>query len=428
MPVRSILDDRDVVPLPKFQRQRMQLLRDELLEQLADAADDLGAGLDGDVRQAIRRIKAGDYSDAVIRRETRWLSTRHADRLGEALAGQVEHAASLGARYAEMMDAFKVQYINPRPLTDYQTEWLLRHGRTTARQALAPEVLLAQAAQPEPARFVADRILAEHVKPWRQARVLSGDLHGKAIKAADEVASQAMAAVREAKQLTEASTSMIRAVRKTGAGEVAGNQELSALMKRVQDAGQKLNQRGGEEALAEWRSVRKQMRHNMRRLAEGGRARSSMLELLQRTSDDSAKGIDRAIRQHSAFQQKYAAERIIKSETMASFKAEQVLSDQKHDFIVGYIWRMQRAARAGFVARRTSKSGRIIGAKKYRRGGRRRRCVCESLDGKRLSVEAVRGKNARLMAHPHCMCYLDPVFDKRRLNAPISAAEFGELD
>ena len=134
-------------------------------------------------------------------------------------------------------------------------------------------------------------------------------------------------------------------------------------------------------------------------------------------------GIDRAIRQQVSFKQKYNAERILRTETMAAYKADQVLSDQKHDFVVGYIWRMNRAARAGFVRRRTSKSGRIIGAKKYRRGGRRRRCVCEALAGKRLSKEAVAGKTARLMAHPHCMCWLEPVMSQKLLSV-ASARDF----
>lgn len=429
MPARMILDDRDLVTLPKSQLRRMHKLRDALLTHLADAADDLGASLDGDVRRVIRRIKASGYEDRVIRREVKALVRRHHTRLGRAMGGQIKHAAGMAQRYEDLIKAFAAQATPTAPVmfAAYATTRLLREGLTSARQALAPEVLLGQYQRATPIRFVADRILKQHVRPWRNVRVLSSELHGRAVAVADEVTTQVLAAVREAKQLTEASTALIRAVRKTGAGELAGNQKLSALMDRVQAAGHALNRRGGDEALAEWAKVRWELKRNMRRLAEGGRARSSLLELLQNTSDTSAKGIDRAIRQHAAFKQKYAAERIIKTESMAAFKADQVLSDQRHDFIVGYIWRMNRAARSGFVRRRTSKSGRIIGPKKYRRGGRSRRCVCEELDGKRLSKEAVSGRDARLMAHPHCMCTLEPVFDKRRLNV-AQASDFDEFD
>lgn len=401
MPARALLDDRDLMTLPRSQWNRVQRLRGELLDHLADAANDLGAGLDGDVERAIATIKRSKYNSRVIRREVRRLVRSHYGALGEALAGQIEHAASMGQRYSEVMDAFAVTGGKGAPISGSAMERLLREGRATARQALATEVLLSQPAATPVKESVADRIMRREIKPWRAVRVPSSRLHGRAVKATREINTQIMAAVRESKQLTASATDLIRAVRKTGAGEVGGNAKLSKLMGRVQDAGQALNRRGGPEALEEWRVVRKQLHHYMRRLAEGGRTRSSMLELLQHTSDTSAKGIDRAIRQHAAFKQKYAAERLIKSETMASYKAEQIFADQKHNFIVGYIWRMNRAARSGFVRRRTSKSGRIIGGKRYRRGGRRRRCVCEELDGKRLSLEMVRGRSARLIAHPH---------------------------
>lgn len=430
MPARLLLDAPNLVTLPASQWNRVQQLRAKLLDHLADAADDLGASLDGDVRRTIARIKASGYKDRVIRREVKAMMRRHHGRLGKALAGQIKHAASLAGRYSEIVEAFARGKQAVKPLADYATERLLREGRATARMALAPEVLLAQPQAVAARTWAADRILQQHVRPWREARVLSSKLHPlgrRAARATEEVTSQVLAAVREAKQLSTTATDLIRAVRKTGVGEIAGKQELPALMKKVQDAGRNLNRRGGEKALKEWQAVRKQLQTNMRRLAEGGRTRSSMMELLQRTSDTSARGIDRAIQQHAAFRQKAAAERIIQTETMASFKAEQVLADQKHDFIVGYIWRMNRAARSGFVRRRTSKSGRIIGAKRYSRGGRRRRCVCEELNGKRLSKEAVSGRTARLMAHPHCMCMLEPVMDKRKLNV-AQASDFDEFD
>jgi hypothetical protein len=217
-------------------------------------------------------------------------------------------------------------------------------------------------------------------------------------------------------------------VRKSGRGELAQTQKVSKLVRRVEKAGQALNHRGGEEALAEWRKVRKQLRTYMRRLATDGATRSSLLELLQRTSEDSAKGIDRAIQQHAAFKQKYAAERILKTESQAALKSAQILADQKHDWITGYIWKMNRGARANFVKRLTTKKGRVMGGRRYRKGGRRRRCVCEELDGKMLSKETVAGRTARLMAHPHCGCRLVPVMDKNRLNAPITDEELMGLD
>jgi hypothetical protein len=430
MAVKVQLDDRDTVRLPKSEWNKVQRLRSQMLDDLVAAADEVGAALDGDVAKVVKRIKASNYNRDVIERETRKLMDRHYGRLGEVLGTQVANAASLADRYNEIVQAYARQRIRrhaPKTLSDAAIDTLLRRGRPLAKSALATEVLLSQPAS-TPLKFVGDRVLATHVEPWKQVRVLSPKLHGRAVKASREITTQVVAASREAKNLTRASTDLIREVRKAGKGELGGKARVSKLVEQVEKAGQNLNRRGGEEALAEWRKARAKLRKYIRRLDEGGRIRSSLVELLQRTSADSAKGIDRAITQHAAFTQKYQAERILKTETMANFKGRQVLQDQRHDWIVGYIWRMNRGARRGFVRRRTGKSGRIVGAKKYRRGGRRRRCVCEELDGKRLSKDAVAGRDARLMAHPHCMCWLEPVMDKRRLDAPLSEAELEGLD
>jgi len=424
---RTILDDRDVVRLPRLQVDRMARIRDKMMADLADAADDLGIALDGDVRRTVDAIRRSDYNPRTIERQVNRLMEHHYGRLGEALAGQIEVAATLGIRYAEMIDAFSVQYINPQPFSGTVTARVLSQGRQQTTTALSTEVLLSQPASRAPAKFLGDKLLREHVKPWKQARVISSKLHGRGVKAGREVASQAMAAVRESKQLTAAATDMIREVRKGGAGELGRNQKMSKLMQRVEKAGRDLNTRGGEKALKEWQATRRQMRSYMRRLSEGGRTQSSMLELLQRTSDTSAKGIDRAIRQHAAFKQKYAAERILKTEQQAAFKSQQILSDQKHDWIVGYIWRLNRSARAGFVSTTKPRRTFSLPGRKGKGKRRRRRCACESLAGKRLSREAVAGKDARLMAHPHCMCWLEPVMDKRRLNAPLSDEELMEF-
>jgi hypothetical protein len=430
MPAKVILDDRDTVRLPESEWNKVQKLRSQMLDDLVAAADEIGAALDGDVARVVARIKAAGYKPEVIEREVSRMMQRHYSRLGDVLAGQIREAATLADRYTEIVQAYARQRIRrhaPKVLSDSAIDLLLRRGRPLAKSALATEVLLSQPAR-TPLKFVGDRVLATHVEPWRDVRVLSSKLHGRAVAASREVTTQVVAATREAKQLTRASTDLIRAVRKTGAGELGGKAQVGKLVERVERAGLALNRRGGEEALAEWRKARQQLRKYIRRLDEGGRVRSSLVELLQRTSSESAKGIERAVTQHAAFKQKHAAERLVKTETLANLKGRQVLQDQKHNWIVGYIWRMNRASRRGFVKRRTGKSGRIIGAKKYRKGGRRRRCVCEELDGKRLSKDAVAGKDARLMAHPHCMCWLEPVMDKRRLDAPLTKAELEGLD
>jgi hypothetical protein len=329
---------RDAVQLPATELAQLRLVRDRLLVNIADAAKSLGAQLDGDLELVIKRIRDSDYDVAVIEREVSWLSSRHGHRLGGALAAQVQGVASLVTRYEGIVAAG-----GRGLLSGSEAAFLVRHGEQTVKAAVAQDVLLNSPPIKTPAgvklRFGGDRILKERVRPWKQARVLSKDFHGKAIKAGDDITSQALAAVRESKQLTSAASDMIREVRKVKPGaELGKDKRLSRAVLRVEKAGKALNQRGGPEALAEWGEARRRLRRYMRRLSEGGRTKSSLLELLQRTSDTSAKGIDRAIRQQVAFEQKYAAERILKTEAAASFKSAQILQDRNRDWIVGYWW------------------------------------------------------------------------------------------
>lgn len=415
----TLPDDPNLATLPKASLDKLERIRAKQTVAIAAAVSDLGGKLEHDTEAAIEKIERSGYRGTVIRSEIRKLMFGHYDGVAVAMGAQQVRAAELVGQYAQVMDAHVT--------TGILGPALERPSLVPPRAAMGnmdPSRLLRLKVKPPRQLTPGDAILREHVKPWSKARVLSSDLHGKAKAATRQIRAHAMAAVRESKQLTEAATNMISAVRTVTKGaELAGKEQLSQLMQRVEAAGTALNRRGGQEALAEWQQVRREMRRYMRGLEEAGRTRSSMLELLQRTKDTSAKGIGRAIRQHAAFKQKHAAERILKTEALAAFKADQVLSDMRRDYVVGYIWRMNRGARRGFVKRRTTKTGRVSSPRKFRRGGKGRRCVCESLAGRRLSKEMVSGRTARLMAHPHCFCYLEPVMDKRRL-ARAQAIDF----
>jgi hypothetical protein len=117
-----------------------------------------------------------------------------------------------------------------------------------------------------------------------------------------------------------------------------------------------------------------------------------------------------------ADKQRYNAERLLKTEQQIAFKQAQISRDEKTSFIIGYIWKMNRGARRQYV-RRTKLS------KNKKFGGRRRRCICEELDGQQISIEAAR---ERPIGHPHCMCSLIPVYGKGSLLSltPEELAEF----
>jgi hypothetical protein len=375
------------------------------------AAQQVGAGLDADVDRAIKAIRRSDYKPAVIRREVKRLMGSQEDRLRKVLAGQVEQVATMSVAYEEVVEAFirtgGKGAPPPKVFQDFATTRQLREGQAQARAALSQEVLYRQpeATYATTTRTVGDRILRNGTKPWRDVRLLSRKLHGRMIQEAREVSTQVIAATREAKQLSKATSDLIRLTRKAGV-DIGKNQQVSKLADDALRAGRALNSRAGPEALAEWQKVRRRIRATLPRLAEGGRTRTNWIELLQRTRDDSAKGIERAMRHHAADKQRYVAERIIKTNRAVDFKATQILQDQKRKEIIGYIWRLNRVARSGFT-KRTKPRGTVTAGRGRRTSGRRRRCICEELNGRQISVEAAK---ERPVAHPH-----EPVFDRRAL-------------
>jgi hypothetical protein len=377
----------------------MTKLRDRQILAIQEAVEGLDIALDGDVERAIRAIRRSGYKDSVIRREVRQLVRNHYGRLGQAIAGQVKLAATLADRYSEIRDAAA------REVGDFATNRAMREAVQDARTALSAEALVSRGTKSVATRYRGDKILRAGTKPWADVR-LSKRLHGKSLQAYNEITGQVLAATREAKQMTEAATSLIRTARASSPGEMAENLRKSKMIRRLEKAGNALNKRGDAAALKEWQRARAALRKKLPKLATSGRTRSSYLELLQRTSETSARGIDRAVKQHAVFRQKYAAERIVKTESAVAFKSRQLLDDEKEaPYIVAYIWRMNRSSRRGFV-RRTKPRGTFRTGK----SARRRRCVCEELDGRRISVEMAKTNPS---GHPHCMCWLEPVMDPR---------------
>lgn len=402
---------RQTIRLPEGELERIRVIRDAQLDGIKTAVADLDASLTADVEGMIRRMRNSGYAPRTIEREAKAFAARHEGRLAEAVAEQVQLTAGLADRYAEIVSAFVEKeaadvVLLPRAAASFQA----REGARTAQAALSQDALLDRATGIVTGRKSStDRLLERYVKPWRDVRPLSARLHGDAIATAREVTQQTLAAVRDAKNLSEAGSDLIRAVRASGKGELADGGNIPKLLRDVERAGMDLNRRGGEEALAEWRRARSELRRYMGRLAEGGRARTRVLEILQNTTQDRAKGIDSAVRRYAGDKQRYAAERILKTEQQAAFKSRQVLSDARHPSITHYIWHMNRGGRQGYVKRVKPSRTFPMGRKK---GGAKRRCVCEQLDGRKFLADEAR-EGTRIIAHPHCMCWLEPVFDKK---------------
>jgi hypothetical protein len=268
----------------------------------------------------------------------------------------------------------------------------------------------------------ADRFIKENLKPWRKARDLSTRLHSAQINAQRESIRLSMRAVREGKAL-QANNDLILGLAKRG-HTVGGAQELPGYLKKFEQAGNSLMRmqkpsprdkeamREYKRRLREWRTQREAIKRRVGRLAEGGRVQGSLIELLQRTSDDNAGRMRNALDVFLGQKQSYHAERILDTEVHTAYRSAQVRQDMRVPEIVGYIWRLQRDARAGFESRAKPRRIKLASGRRTRRP---RRCICESMAGRRMSKQAL--QEYPQGGHPHCMCWFEPVYDRARMRS-----------
>jgi hypothetical protein len=277
------------------------------------------------------------------------------------------------------------------------------------RASLAQDTLAARVARraTEATQSRVEKVAAKHIRPWKEVRMpLSRRLHGFRVAQEKRITRAVLGAIRDGKNLTEAGTKIIHEVRKTGAGELAGNAKIPRYMEELEKNARALYDRGSPADWRRWQATRKKLKRYMGRLAEGGRVKNNLLEILQNTKNQAMPDVDRIMHFHAADKQKYAADRILRTETSASFRSQQVLADSKHKWIIGYIWRMNRAARAGYTKR--TRPRRLKGTR------RRHRCICEFMDSKQVSKDWLESHPAG--GHPHCMCTFEPVVDNARLS------------
>jgi hypothetical protein len=373
-------------------------VRDKLLASIYDATTSLDRALAVEVQDAILRIQRSKYKLSVIRREIKRIGANHESRLRTTLAEQLEFGATMGAEYSEI---------------GVHAAASMRRG---IRNVIVTEASMRKEAASR-AGMPADKLLKELIpKPVREFRKLSKTLHGDQVAANRKIYREVRAAIRDSRHMSRATTELIRVARTRTTGLGANDRLLNALQD-VQKAGDALYRHGTPEALAKWRKSLRSVKRYTYRLATDGRMRPTLLEGLRKLEKAGPAQVDNVIEYWTAEKQRYNAERIIRTEQQIAFKEAQIAADSEIKAIIGYIWRMNRAARSGYVKRtKLPRSGKKL-------LGRRRRCICEALDGKQISVEAAR---ARPIGHPHCMCSLIPVYGKGSLSQ-VSAEELAEF-
>jgi hypothetical protein len=105
-----------------------------------------------------------------------------------------------------------------------------------------------------------------------------------------------------------------------------------------------------------FQQVRRQLRRHMSRLKAGGTVHTAYLELLQRTAGNfNEDQLKRAVRSWTYWKQRYNAERHIRTQVAAAYRANQLKADRSNPWITGYRVRMNRATHAKWLKTKPGK-------------------------------------------------------------------------
>jgi hypothetical protein len=387
-------------------------LRDQQVRAMQAAVAELIPSLQSGMDEALARIQASGYSPKVTRAEMLALAKRHSSATERAVLEQVSSAVSAADHY----DSVLTNHVSKSAL--YRAG--IEAGAQGARVSVARTIVSNSPAPPASTATAPQKLANANIKKVSENHPLSSRLHASAIQHEREIVQHAVHAVSEHRAMGDAGKRLIAQVENKGV-DLGGGQNVPKLLQNLADKARGLAVEAGPAAQREMALAIQRAEKYTAGLAENSRTYTAWREAIDRIQKQGAKGVDEALNRWGVEKQRYNAERILQTETMAAYRSEQYLRDKEKPYVVGYIWRMNKGARKRFVKRvAPTRSFPMPGQPK--KSGKHGRCICELLDGKRLGRDAPaeypRG------GHPHCCCWFEPVVDQRLvLDAPITANE-----
>jgi hypothetical protein len=420
-----------------------------LIRAAEEAVDALDAENRAEAQAALDRIRSAGYSADVVEAEAAVLWRRHGLRLASVLVRQVGDAARMADRVAAEQTAGARGTYAPAS----RTRGLQGGARASVEAAIsgsvdAPLVAPGTAVRPPPAalRTPGGKLLESLAGPQKPEVALSERLHGSVARAQSEAMQAIRRVVTEGHSLDASGKALILEVRKAGAGEFGQGQRVPKLLRDLRQSGNRLAQLGTAQGTPAHRAATLAWKRDMARLdrhvygregaggrritlqhgdlpdylghAKGGLAdtRGAYAELRQILQAKGPAAMDRAIGRWTAEKQRENAERIIRTEVAAAYRARQVRQWRASGAILGVVWRLNQGSRRRYVARvPVRRSGPHAG----------RRCICESMAGHLMSLdEAAQWPR---MGHPHCACWWEPRYRSGARGGPIAQDELDEL-
>lgn len=397
------------------QRDRLRDIRARLITEMEDAVDEMVPALRDRTLKLIADIrKLYDLPEAKYKRRVRTLINtfhRQSDtELARIVGEQVSDIAQHVNRYdGGVLTEARAIYTGETAAAGVRAA-LAHQARELAKPEVVQAVTQADAKamalkRPPPGQTIGARIRKETLRNSREARRV------------------VLSAIREGKTVTEGSRELAKVWRKAGAPE-----DTTRVIDRLDKAGKSLARRTGDpDAIFEWKKKIEQVRSHAGKLKKGLAARKSYFELLARLEAGGPEQLDQVVDRWTYGKQLSRGETWVRTEKAAAFRAEQFDRDSDRSYITHYISRLNRGRSRLSRRRKRAMSARSIrkSAKRGRRKGAARTCICCEMDGKKLSAKVVQSR-LDYGWHPNCNCTFEPVYDMDMLvDAPQTTTVAG---
>ena len=361
--------------IPNSQDARIKAIRKAYLDNILETVRGVNAGMAASVEDALARIARLGWTQHAVRREFSALYSVYGSRVHRAVLGLVRDAANYGAVYADRLVQFGVT--DAEVIQPHAVKWALKAGSGNSEAVIAHVKARTAGAR----RAFSGRL------------TLSDRLHRMVGREQREVTTRTLRAIREGQSLGFASRELTSA----SAGFAQDLERLPKLVDKAVRSARRMEQLTGVDLSKDLRALRRYAS----RLKPGGRMQSAYSELLAKlekfdVKKTSGSQMTKALEGFTHQRQRYAAERLLRTESETAFRQARIARDDGKTWLKGYMWRLRRGGTIG--------------------------CICETMNGKLLTAAEARAWAAG--GHPNCSCTFEPVYDtEAMLSAPTTAAE-----
>ena len=389
------------IKIPVEQSARIRAIQDVHFDALDDALDTVDDQIAAQAKKSMAKIRASNFSDSVIRAETRKITGNTTDVTREALANQVRGAAEYAQRAADTIRAWQVSGrlrtgVDHLTVSDSAFARASRPGAAAvdAEAALA-RITHARLRTPAEQRAALERYGSklpriDHSGPatdgtramnkLRKAGIvkksseigLSERLHGAAANNIKATERSVGIAIREGKNINRAGRDLIRHLNSDGT-QLSVKRKLTKPLQRLRRASRRLqrlslNTSDPDALKAATKEFNKEFAKIKKITASRVDARGGFLELQQTltpnresfralkvkkrdfvratekqidawVTQEQTRRMDKALTRWLDEKQAFHSERIIETETSGAYRAREYQQHANKPYVVGFWWR-----------------------------------------------------------------------------------------